>query len=78
MPLSLQLSLHFLLCSFPNSHQYLRDLINPAVNLVVENAGNEETLHVGDVDVQLLGDEGNVNSSVRLDQLDQNLRSDVA
>ena len=57
---------------------HLRDLIYPAVNLVVEDAGDEETLHVSNVNIQLFGDEGNVDAGVRFDQLDQHLRPDVA
>ena len=57
---------------------YLGDLIYSAVNLVVEDAGDEKRLHIGHVDVQLLGDEGNVDASVGLDQFDQHLRPDVA
>ena len=46
---------------------YLGDLIDPTMNLVVKDAGDEKRLHIGHVDVQLLGDEGNVDASVGLD-----------
>ena len=69
---------HFLHKLRPPWHRYLGDLVDSAVNLVVEDASYEKRLDVGNVDVQLLSDEGNVDARVGLDQLDQHLRPDVA
>ena len=53
-------------------------LINSAPDGVVEDAADQETLHIGGVNVELPGDEGDVDPGVRLDQLDQHLGPDVA
>ena len=48
-------------------------LINSAPDGVVEDAADQETLHIGGVNVELTGDEGDVDPRVRLDQLYQHL-----
>ena len=53
----------------------LSDLVDPAVDGVVEDAGDEQALHVRALDVQLARDELDLDPRVRLDQLDQHLRS---
>ena len=53
-------------------------LVNPAPDGVVEDAADQETLHVVGVDVELARDELDVDPGVGLDQLDQHLGADVA
>ena len=53
-------------------------LVNPAPDGVVEDAADQETLHVVGVDVEIARDELDVDPSVGLDQLDQHLGADVA
>ena len=53
-------------------------LVNPAPDCVVEDAADQETLHVVGVDVELARDELDVDPGVGLDQLDQHLGADVA
>merc|ERR1719189_630987 len=57
--------------------QHTRHLINPAPDGVVEDAADQETLHVVGVDVELARDELDVDPGVGLDQLDQHLGADV-
>ena len=53
-------------------------LVNPAPDGVIEDAADQETLHVVGVDVELARDELDVDPGVGLDQLDQHLGADVA
>jgi hypothetical protein len=46
-------------------------------NILVEDAGHQQGLHVGLGNLQLLRDEGNAHARVRLDQLNQDLGSDI-
>ena len=52
---------------------YFLNLVNPATDGVVQDARHEEALNVARLDVQLPGDELDLDPSVRLDQLDQHL-----
>ena len=52
---------------------YILNLVNPATDSVIQDAGDEEALNVAWLDVQLPGDELDLDPGVRLDQLDQNL-----
>ena len=52
---------------------YILNLVNPATDSVIQDAGDEEALNVAWLDVQLPGDEFDLDPGVRLDQLDQNL-----
>ena len=52
---------------------YILNLVNPATDGVIQDAGDEEALNVAWLDVQLPGDELDLDPGVRLDQLDQNL-----
>ena len=60
-----------------NQFEPLIHLIDPSIDLVVQNEGDQQALDLNGCDVQFLGDEGDLNSGVRLDQLDQDLGPDV-
>ena len=53
-----------------------RNLIDPATDGVVQNAGHKKTFHITRFDVQLTRDEFDLDPRVRLDQLDQDLYRD--
>ena len=52
---------------------YILNLVNPATDSVIQDAGDEEALNVAWLDVQLPGDELDLDPGVRLNQLDQHL-----
>ena len=52
---------------------YFLNLVNPATDGVIQDAGDEEAFNVAWLNVQLPGDEFDLDPGVRLDQLDQNL-----
>ena len=52
---------------------YILNLVNPATDSVIQDAGDEEAFNVAWLNVQLPGDEFDLDPGVRLDQLDQNL-----
>ena len=53
------------------------NLVNEPVDLVVKDESDEEVLHLAGGDVQLLGDEGNLDPGVGLDKLDEHLGADI-
>lgn len=46
-------------------------------HLLVQNAGNKQTLYITCINIQFFGDEWQMNFGVRFDQLDQHLSSYV-
>mmetsp|Transcript_58376 Transcript_58376/g.133956 ORF Transcript_58376/g.133956 Transcript_58376/m.133956 type:complete len:410 (+) Transcript_58376:422-1651(+) len=57
--------------------QQLLHLVNVRVHLPVEDERDEQRLHLCVGDVELARDEGDADARVRLDHLEQHLRSDV-
>uniref|UniRef100_A0A1I8GPP9 RNA polymerase beta subunit n=1 Tax=Macrostomum lignano TaxID=282301 RepID=A0A1I8GPP9_9PLAT len=67
-----------LLHSGPLDHQHLSLLVDLANDEVVQDAGHDEGLDLGLVDVELRRDEGDADASVGLNEAAQHLRADVA
>ena len=49
------------------------NLIYPSTDGIIQDAWDQQALHVGQLDVQLAGDEGQLNTSVGPDQFNQYL-----
>lgn len=48
------------------------------INSLVQDARDEETLHLGRFDIKLVGNEGDRDAGVRTNQFDQDLSANVS